>query len=79
MQPAPRRSSDELDKFMERYRAAMRAYNVATATLEQLTGADFEAACQRAEQTRLTYEAARSELYRHLAPSRRSSHLIESP
>jgi hypothetical protein len=50
------------ESMMVRYRAALRAYGDAAATLSRFTGADFEEAYSRAEKARLDFEAIRAEL-----------------
>ena len=55
----PERARRELVK---RYRAALRRYIEANASLERLTGADFDEAYRRALEARAEFEKVRQEL-----------------
>ena len=57
MAPPPER-----DELLERYNAALRAYVAAYGSLEGLIGPEFQAAYQRAEEARATFESVRQEM-----------------
>jgi hypothetical protein len=67
MPPAEAPSCQTRETLKARMRADLKVYKDAVVELDQSSGLDFKKARQRAEHTRLAYEAARDMLEAHIA------------